>query len=71
MSKSGVLGALYGFDIPVCHAMGEALLAGAKTVNPKATLIQTAVGVDDHVVELAGGGQLLFGDLQPRGHCLL
>jgi basic membrane protein A len=44
MSKSGKLGALYGFDIPVCHAMGEALLAGAKTVNPNATLIQTAVG---------------------------
>ncbi len=44
MSESGVLGALYGFDIPVCHAMGEALLAGAKTVNPDATLIQTAVG---------------------------
>lgn len=44
MSQSGVLGALYGFDIPVCHAMGEALLAGAKTVNPDATLIQTAVG---------------------------
>ncbi len=44
MSKSGVLGALYGFDIPVCHAMGEALLAGAKTVNPKARLITTAVG---------------------------
>lgn len=44
MSKSGVLGALYGFDIPVCHAMGEALLAGAKTVNPDASLIQTAVG---------------------------
>jgi simple sugar transport system substrate-binding protein/basic membrane protein A len=44
MSKSGTLGALYGFDIPVCHAMGEALLAGAKTVNPDATLITTAVG---------------------------
>ncbi len=44
MSKTGTLGALYGFDIPVCHAMGEALLAGAKTVNPDATLIQTAVG---------------------------
>ncbi len=44
MSQSGVLGALYGFDIPVCHAMGEALLAGAKTVNPDASLIQTAVG---------------------------
>jgi len=44
MSESGVLGALYGFDIPVCHAMGSALLEGAKTVNPDAELIQTAVG---------------------------
>lgn len=44
MSKTGKLGALYGFDIPVCHAMGEALLAGAKTVNPNAELIVTAVG---------------------------
>ena len=44
MSKSGVLGALYGDDIPVCHAMGEAFLAGAKTVNPNAKLITTAVG---------------------------
>jgi basic membrane protein A and related proteins len=44
MSKSGVLGALYGDDIPVCHGMGEAFLAGAKTVNPKAKLITTAVG---------------------------
>ena len=44
MSKTGKLGALYGFDIPVCHAMGEALLAGAKTVNPNAKLITTAVG---------------------------
>jgi len=44
VSKSGKLGAMYGFDIPVCHAMGEALLAGAKTVNPSATLTVTAVG---------------------------
>jgi simple sugar transport system substrate-binding protein/basic membrane protein A len=44
MSKSGVLGALYGNDIPVCHAMGEALLAGAKTVNPNAKLVTTVVG---------------------------
>ena len=44
MSASGVLGALYGFDIPVCHAMGEAFLAGAKTVNPNASLIVTQVG---------------------------
>jgi simple sugar transport system substrate-binding protein/basic membrane protein A len=44
VSKSGHLGALYGFDIPVCHAMGEAMLAGAKTANPNATLAVTAVG---------------------------
>jgi basic membrane protein A len=44
MSKTGNLGAIYGFDIPVCHAMGEALLAGAKTVNPNAKLVVTAVG---------------------------
>lgn len=44
MSKTGKLGALYGFDIPVCHSMGEALLAGARTVNPDAQLITTAVG---------------------------
>jgi simple sugar transport system substrate-binding protein/basic membrane protein A len=44
MSASGHLGALYGFDIPVCHSMGEAMLAGAKTVNPDASLTVTAVG---------------------------
>ena len=44
MSESGVLGALYGFDIPVCHAMGEAFLAGAQTVNPDAKLITSATG---------------------------
>jgi len=44
VSASGNLGALYGFDIPVCHAMGEAMLAGAKTANPDANLTVTAVG---------------------------
>jgi simple sugar transport system substrate-binding protein/basic membrane protein A len=44
VSAEGKLGALYGFDIPACHAMGEALLAGAQTVNPDATLTVTAVG---------------------------
>ena len=44
MSKSGVLGALSGFDIPVCHAMAEAFLAGARTVNPDVKLISTAAG---------------------------
>lgn len=44
VSASGNLGALYGFDIPACHSMGEAFIAGAKTVNPDATLTFTAVG---------------------------
>ena len=44
MSESGVLGAVYGFDIPVCHAMGEAFLLGAQSVNPDARLITTATG---------------------------
>jgi simple sugar transport system substrate-binding protein/basic membrane protein A len=44
MSESGNLGALYGFDIPACHSMGEAMLIGAQTVNPDATLTQGAVG---------------------------
>ena len=44
LSKTGKIGALYGFDIPVCHSMGEAFLAGAKSVNPDIKLIATAVG---------------------------
>lgn len=44
LSETGKLGGLYGFDIPVCHAMGEAMLAGAKTVRPDATLTSAAVG---------------------------
>lgn len=44
LSKTGKLGALYGFDIPACHAMGEAMLAGAQSVIPEATLTSAAVG---------------------------
>ncbi|MEO1067788.1 MAG: BMP family protein [Cyanobacteria bacterium J06638_6] len=44
LSQTGKLGALYGFDIPVCHAMGEAMLAGAQAVQPEATLTSAAVG---------------------------
>jgi simple sugar transport system substrate-binding protein/basic membrane protein A len=60
MSQSGKLGALYGFDIPVCHAMGEAMLAGAKTVNPEAALTTTAVGdwVDVSAAKEAGLAQV-------------
>lgn len=44
LSETGKLGALYGFDIPVCHAMGEAMLAAAQEVRPDATLTSAAVG---------------------------
>jgi simple sugar transport system substrate-binding protein/basic membrane protein A len=44
MTESDVLGSLSGFDIPVCHSMGEAFLAGARSVNPDVTLIRTAAG---------------------------
>lgn len=44
LSATGSLGGLYGFDIPVCHAMGEALLAGARTINAKAALVHGQVG---------------------------
>ena len=44
VSESGTLGYLAGFDVPVCHAMGQAFLAGARTVNPDVKLISTAAG---------------------------
>lgn len=44
LSSSGSLGALYGFDIPPCHAIGQALLAGARTVNPVARLTVSETG---------------------------
>lgn len=44
VSESGMLGGVYGFDIPACHSMGEALLAGAQTVNADASLTVSGVG---------------------------
>jgi simple sugar transport system substrate-binding protein/basic membrane protein A len=44
VSETGKLGALYGFDIPACHSMGEALVAGARLVNPDATVAHAAIG---------------------------
>lgn len=51
VSKSGKIGALYATDTPVCHSMGEALLAGAKTVNPDVELVRMAVGDWNDVVK--------------------
>ncbi|MCL4458940.1 MAG: BMP family protein [Chloroflexi bacterium] len=44
MSKTGKIGAISGFDIPVCHAEAKAFEAGAKSVNPKAQLFDNYVG---------------------------
>jgi basic membrane protein A and related proteins len=44
VSETGVIGAMYGFNIPVCHAMGVALLEGAQTINPDMRLIITSLG---------------------------
>lgn len=44
VSETGKLGAIYAFDMPVCHAMGEAFKLGAQRVNPDAELLFTATG---------------------------
>lgn len=44
LSSTGQLGALYGFEIPVCKAMGNAFLLGAQQVNPEARLTDVGVG---------------------------
>ncbi len=56
VSKSHTLGALYGFDIPVCHAMGQAALAGARTVTLAAKLLSTAVGDWEDVAKAKEAG---------------
>ena len=44
VSKTGKIGAIYGLEIPVCTAMGDAFIAGAKSVNPDATLSAVSIG---------------------------
>lgn len=44
VSETGVLGGTAGFDIPVCHAMLEGFVLGAREVNPDASLIPTYIG---------------------------
>jgi basic membrane protein A and related proteins len=44
VTKTGVLGGLAGFDIPVCHAMLEAFERGAKKVDPQISELTTYVG---------------------------
>lgn len=51
MSQSGKLGALYAFAIPACHAMGEAFLAGATSINPTVDLLVAETGDWDNVAQ--------------------
>jgi simple sugar transport system substrate-binding protein/basic membrane protein A len=49
MSKTGKLGGLSGFEVPVCSLMEQSFLAGARSVNPDAQLISTATGTWEDV----------------------
>ncbi|WP_315923284.1 BMP family protein [Mesorhizobium sp. SP-1A] len=44
MTESGVIGAVTGFDIPVCHASMVAFEAGAKSVRPDVKVLSTVTG---------------------------
>ena len=44
VTQSGVIGSLSGQDIPVCHAMHAAFLAGAQSVDPSISLRTAASG---------------------------
>lgn len=44
MTKTNKVGSLSGFDIPVCHSMGEAFKLGAQSVNPDVEGLYTQVG---------------------------
>ncbi len=51
VTESGVIGSLSGQDVPVCHAMHAAFLAGAQSVDASITL-QTAASGDWNDVAL-------------------
>jgi basic membrane protein A len=44
ISKSGVIGGLAAFDIPLCHAQMEAFKLGAKKVKPSIKQVTTYIG---------------------------
>lgn len=44
LTKSGVLGGLTGFDVPVCHASIEAFRLGAESVRPDVRVLSTVTG---------------------------
>lgn len=44
LTESGVIGAITGFDIPVCHASMAAFEAGAKSIKPDVKVLSTVTG---------------------------
>jgi len=58
-SKTGVLGFLGGMDIPLIHRFAKGYEEGAKSVNPKATVISNYVGVTDSAWNNPGKGKEL------------
>ncbi len=44
ITKTGVIGGLAAFDIPLCHAQMEAFRTGAQSINPSARQVTTYIG---------------------------
>ncbi|MBV9215984.1 MAG: BMP family ABC transporter substrate-binding protein [Acidobacteria bacterium] len=58
-SKSGVLGFVGGMDIPLIHKFETGYEEGARSVNPKITVVQNYVGVTDAAWNNPGKGKEL------------
>ena len=56
-SKTGVLGFLGGMDIPLIHKFETGYEEGARSVNPKITVVQNYVGVTDGAWNNPGKGK--------------
>jgi basic membrane protein A len=64
-SKTGTLGFLGGMDIPLIHKFETGYEEGAKSVNPKVTIIQNYVGVTDGAWNNPGKGkELALGQIE-------
>src|SRR5215210_3952525 len=64
-SRTGVLGFLGGMDIPLIHKFETGYEEGARSVNPKITIIQNYVGVTDGAWNNPGKGkELALGQIE-------
>src|SRR5207249_1060076 len=64
-SKTGVLGFLGGMDIPLIHKFETGYEEGARSVNPRVTIIQNYVGVTDSAWNNPGKGkELALGQIE-------